>query len=76
VQQAICDLIKTQAFKEVLWAALLRPIAELAEGNARLADLYPDAIQTWMGYLRKGIVGVLITLVSFFFFSGYPSSYE
>ncbi|KAG2339306.1 hypothetical protein BDR05DRAFT_1003418 [Suillus weaverae] len=63
VQQAICNLIKTQAFKEVLWAALLRPIAELAEGNARLADLYPDAIQTWMGYLRKGIVGVLITLM-------------
>ncbi|KAG0694141.1 hypothetical protein DFH29DRAFT_1035258 [Suillus ampliporus] len=62
VQKAICDLIGTQAFKEVLWAALLRPIAELAEGNARLADLYPDAIQTWTGYLRKGIVGVLITL--------------
>ncbi|KAG2125096.1 hypothetical protein DEU56DRAFT_916704 [Suillus clintonianus] len=63
VQEAICVLIGTQAFKEVLWAALLRPIAELAEGNARLADLYPDAIQTWTGYLRKGIVGVLITLM-------------
>ncbi|KAG2053012.1 hypothetical protein BDR06DRAFT_1009124 [Suillus hirtellus] len=63
VQRAICELIKTQAFREVLWAALLRPIAELAEGNARLADLYPDAIQTWTGYLRKGIVGVLITLM-------------
>ena len=58
-------MIKTQAFKEVLWAALLRPIAELAEGNVRLADLYPDAIQTWTGCLRKGIVGILITLVSF-----------
>ncbi|KAG0693355.1 hypothetical protein DFH29DRAFT_1007367 [Suillus ampliporus] len=33
VQEAIYDLIGTQAFKEVLWAALLRPIAELAEGN-------------------------------------------
>ncbi|KAG1886928.1 uncharacterized protein F5891DRAFT_988544 [Suillus fuscotomentosus] len=63
VQEAICILIRTQAFREVLWAALLRPIAELAEGNARLADLYPDAIQTWTGYLRKGIVGVLITLM-------------
>ncbi|KAG2144248.1 hypothetical protein DEU56DRAFT_754311 [Suillus clintonianus] len=63
VQGTICDLIGTQAFKEVLWAALLRPITELAEGTARLADLYPDTIQTWMGYLRKGIVGVLTTLM-------------
>ncbi|KAG2088018.1 uncharacterized protein F5147DRAFT_781149 [Suillus discolor] len=51
VQNALSELIATQAFREVLWVALLRPIAELAEGNARLADLYPDAIQTWMGYL-------------------------
>ncbi|KAG0695163.1 hypothetical protein DFH29DRAFT_880206 [Suillus ampliporus] len=56
VQGTICDLIGTQAFKEVLWAVLFRPIAELAEGTARLADLYPDAIQTWTGYLRKGII--------------------
>ncbi|KAG0701805.1 hypothetical protein DFH29DRAFT_999884 [Suillus ampliporus] len=58
VQEAICDLIGTQAFKEVLWAALLRPIAELAEGvlitlvftlqipsdsaNLKAPELYPS----------------------------------
>ncbi|KAG1883730.1 hypothetical protein F4604DRAFT_1677466 [Suillus subluteus] len=47
VQGAICDLIGTQAFKEVLWAVLFQPITELTEGNARLADLYPNTIQTW-----------------------------
>ncbi|KAG1779683.1 hypothetical protein EV702DRAFT_1195057 [Suillus placidus] len=51
VQNAICDLIQTQAFKEALWVALL------------LAYLYPDAIQTWTGYLRKGVIGVLTTLM-------------
>ncbi|KAG0698885.1 hypothetical protein DFH29DRAFT_877670 [Suillus ampliporus] len=51
-----------QAFMEVLWAALLRPVTKLAEGNARLADLYPDAIQTWTDYLRKGIMYQAFTL--------------
>ncbi|KAG1735858.1 hypothetical protein EDD22DRAFT_852324 [Suillus occidentalis] len=59
VHKAICSLIDTQAFKEVLWAGLLQPIAELTEGNARLADLHPDAIQTWTGCLRKGIAFTL-----------------
>ncbi|KAG1783335.1 hypothetical protein EV702DRAFT_1191760 [Suillus placidus] len=51
VQNAICDLIQTQAFKEALWVALL------------LAYLYPDAIQTWTGYLQKGVIGILTTLM-------------
>lgn len=65
IQEAITLLIKTQGFKEVLWSSLFRPIAVLTEGQARLADLYPEAIQTLTGFLGKGIVGVLITLVSF-----------
>ncbi|KAG1784377.1 uncharacterized protein HD556DRAFT_1315135 [Suillus plorans] len=63
IQRALTELIVTQAFREVLWASLLRPIAELAEGKVRLADLYPDAVQSWTGYLQKGVVGVLSTLM-------------
>jgi hypothetical protein len=58
------ELVTTQAFREVLWAALFRPIAELIEGKIRLVDLYPDAVQSWTGYLQKGVVGALNTLVS------------
>lgn len=65
IQEAITHLIETQGFKEVLWSSLFRPIVVLTEGQARLADLYPETIQTLTGFLGKGIVGVLITLVSF-----------
>jgi hypothetical protein len=65
IQEAITHLIETQGFKEVLWSSLFRPIVALTEGQARLADLYHEAIQTLTGFLGKGIVGVLITLVSF-----------
>ncbi|KAG1875746.1 hypothetical protein F4604DRAFT_1924810 [Suillus subluteus] len=34
-----------------------------SEGQARLADLYPEAIQTLTGYLGKGIVDILVTLM-------------
>lgn len=70
------ELVTTQAFREVLWAALFRPIVEIVEGNARLADLYPDAVQSWTGYLQKGVVGVLSTLVSFLLFSRQSSMTE
>ncbi|KAG1738460.1 hypothetical protein EDD22DRAFT_959514 [Suillus occidentalis] len=63
IQEAITHLIETQGFKEVLWSSLFRPIVALTEGQARLADLYPEAIQTLTGFLGKGIVGVLITLI-------------
>ncbi|KAG1795688.1 uncharacterized protein HD556DRAFT_1442014 [Suillus plorans] len=63
IQEAICKLIVTQGFRELLWVALYRPIADLPEGQARLADFYPEAIQTLTGYLGKGIVGVLVTLM-------------
>lgn len=60
----------------MLWASLLRPIAELAEGKVRLADIYPDAVQSWTGYLQKGVVGVLSTLVSFDLFARRTSMTE
>ncbi|KAG1892963.1 uncharacterized protein F5891DRAFT_986287 [Suillus fuscotomentosus] len=63
IQEAICQLIATQGFMEILWASLYRPIADFPQGQARLADLYPEAIQTLTGYLGKGIVGVLVTLM-------------
>ncbi|KAG1858588.1 hypothetical protein C8R48DRAFT_775025 [Suillus tomentosus] len=63
IREAICKLIVTQGFREILWAALYRPIADFPQGQARLADLYPEAIQTLTGYLGKGIVGVLVTLM-------------
>ncbi|KAG1861375.1 hypothetical protein C8R48DRAFT_774123 [Suillus tomentosus] len=63
IQEAITSLITTQGFMEVLWRSLFRPIATLPGGRARLADLYPEAIQTLTGFLSKGIVGVLITLI-------------
>lgn len=71
IQEAITSLITTQGFMEVLWRSLFRPIAMLPGGCARLADLYPEAIQTLTGFLSKGIVGVLITLVSFNSFHPY-----
>lgn len=66
IREAICELIATQGFREILWAALDRPIADFAQGQARLADLYPEVIQTLAGDLGKGIVGVLVALVSLF----------
>ncbi|KAG1805829.1 uncharacterized protein BJ212DRAFT_1303894 [Suillus subaureus] len=63
IQEAITSLINTQGFKEILWHSLFRPIAVLAGGRARLADLYPEAIQTLTGFLGKGIVGILTTLI-------------
>ncbi|KAG1725293.1 hypothetical protein EDD22DRAFT_961659 [Suillus occidentalis] len=66
----ISDLIRlfksgdlSKAFQEVLWASIFQPITKLAEGTVRIADLYPDAIQSWTGYLQKGIVGVITTLI-------------
>ncbi|KAG1851134.1 hypothetical protein F4604DRAFT_1686940 [Suillus subluteus] len=63
IQQAITDLIVTQGFRELLWASFFRPVVDFANGQARLADLYPEAIQTLTGYLGKGVVGVLVTLM-------------
>ncbi|KAG1890189.1 hypothetical protein F4604DRAFT_1673655 [Suillus subluteus] len=63
IQEAITSLINTQGFKEILWRSLFRLIAVLAGGCARLADLYSEAIQTLTGFLGKGIVGVLTTLI-------------
>ncbi|KAG1852162.1 hypothetical protein F4604DRAFT_1933728 [Suillus subluteus] len=57
VQQAITKLIVTQGFRELLWASFFRPVVEFANGQVRLADLYPEAIQTVKGYLGKGIMG-------------------
>ncbi|KAG1804827.1 uncharacterized protein HD556DRAFT_1303390 [Suillus plorans] len=52
VQQGISDVVTTQAFREVMWAALMRPISELAEVQGRMADLFPGDIQDWNGNLR------------------------
>ncbi|KAG2035461.1 hypothetical protein BDR03DRAFT_983622 [Suillus americanus] len=54
--EKILNLIVALNSVDQTLVALLRPITELADSNARLADLYPDAIQTWMGYLCKGII--------------------
>lgn len=66
VQQGISDLATTQAFREVLWVALMRPLSELAEVKGRMADLFPADIQDWNGNLRCSIVCSLVMLVSLF----------
>ncbi|KAG2739033.1 hypothetical protein P692DRAFT_20882117 [Suillus brevipes Sb2] len=59
IQQAISDLATTQAFREVLWVALMRPLPELAEVKGRMADLFPADIQDWNGNLRCSIAQYL-----------------
>ncbi|KAG1894621.1 uncharacterized protein F5891DRAFT_1195062 [Suillus fuscotomentosus] len=63
VQRAISDLVITQAFREVVWAALLRPIPELVDVHGRMADLFPADIQDWNGNLRCSIVCSLVILM-------------
>lgn len=64
VQQGISDVVTTQAFREVVWVALMRPIPELAEVQGRMADLFPGDIQDWNGNLRCSTVCSLVMLVS------------
>ncbi|KAG0693259.1 hypothetical protein DFH29DRAFT_881584 [Suillus ampliporus] len=63
VQQGISDLVTTQAFKEVLWVALMRPLPELADVHGRMVDLFPRDIKDWNGNLRCSTVCSLIMLV-------------
>ncbi|KAG2110714.1 hypothetical protein DEU56DRAFT_758365 [Suillus clintonianus] len=63
IQQAISDLVTTQAFKEVLWVALMRPLPELADVHGRMADLFPGDIQDWNGNLRCSTVCSLVILM-------------
>ncbi|KAG2345694.1 hypothetical protein BDR05DRAFT_998307 [Suillus weaverae] len=63
VQQGISDLTTTQAFREVLWVTLMRPLSELAEVQGRMADLFPADIQDWNGNLQCSIVCSLVMLM-------------
>jgi hypothetical protein len=53
-------------FREILFACLFQPIIGLAKDNesGRIADLFPEEVRDQRG-LRQGVVGTLLTIVSF-----------
>jgi hypothetical protein len=67
VIQGIVEIIQLHLFRELLWIALLRPVKGLDDNSqdGRIGDLFPEEIRE-QGYLSKGVVGTLMTLVGFF----------
>jgi hypothetical protein len=54
------EIVNRQVFKELLWAALFRPVRGL---DCRIADLYPEEVKGHSS-LAKGVMATLMTIVS------------
>ncbi|KAG2740239.1 hypothetical protein P692DRAFT_20881067 [Suillus brevipes Sb2] len=65
LQKVICEITRTQAFKELAWAALFIPVDDLISEHdtVRIADLFVEDIRTTSGCLAPDTVCNLMTLL-------------
>lgn len=66
VIQGIDKITQLHLFRELLWIALLQPVNDLDNDtrNGRIGDLFPEEVHE-QGNLAEGVVGMLMTMVSF-----------
>ncbi|KAG2135398.1 uncharacterized protein EDB93DRAFT_1107146 [Suillus bovinus] len=71
-QEAIFNLIINQVFRELLWASLLHPVSDLADGrhDGCIANLFPEQIMLRSNCLVQKPTGNLMTLIYQLMYNG------